>query len=98
MQFKGTCPLLQVVIDWRDCGMCRCTDNCSTSFGFALYRILSSKRPPPFDDPMHGSRIYALYVYKWLLCVSAHPRFFAHQFHGHLLERIQYMYILEVVA
>ncbi len=38
------------------------------------YRILPSKRPPPFfDDPM--VREYMCYTYKWLLRVNAHPRF-----------------------
>ncbi len=44
-----------------------------------MYRILSSKRPPPFLMILWF--IYTMrYAYKRLVCVSAHPCFLAHEF------------------
>ncbi len=66
-----------------------------------IYRILLSKRPSPckrprplFDDPM--VHVYMRYTYQWLVCISAHPRFFGPSIssaHGRLLERIRYMHV-----
>ncbi len=34
---------------------------------------------PPFLMILYMVHVYMRYAYKWLVCVSAHPRFFAHQ-------------------
>ncbi len=48
----------------------------SCDLAIYTYRNLLSKRPPPiFDDPMLHIYIHVRYTYKWLLRVSAHPRF-----------------------
>ncbi len=41
------------------------------------YCILQNPTPH-FNDPMF--RVYICYMYKGVLCVSAHPRFLAHKF------------------
>ncbi len=65
------------------------------------YCILSSKRPspckhpPPFDDPMVD--VYMRYAYKWLVCVSAHPRVLARQFQASMgAYSREYMYVREL--
>ncbi len=77
---------------------CTCTCMCASTvdrYGMCTYyRILPSKRPPPFfDDPMVW--LYMRYTYNWLLRVNAHPRFWPVNFKHprRLIGRLRYMYV-----
>ncbi len=76
-----------------------CTCNHYGTFSGYLYvfsrvsaHLRVSAHPPFFDDQMF--HVYMRYTYKWLVCVSAHLRFFGQLIssaHGRLLERIRYV-------
>ncbi len=87
---------------FRWCGHSLVTNEHLAQSSMHMYRILPSKRPPPFfDDPM--VHVYMRYTYKWLLRVNAHPRFWPQilSAHGRLIGRHvspTCMYVRHLVA